>query len=319
MSSRASSKAAPWSMACCGLLILAPIVVVAVGFFVLSRPEVPKCESVAAARGDLFLARRGFVTRFSMVSYNEPLTEAPEGFRRVQYRSGNLELSAYVNEFEPGVDPVPGIIWLSGGMSNSVGLTPWVPSTPENDQSASAFWEAGMAVMYPVLRGGEGSDVFREGFFGEVDDVIAAAEMFRELPHVDSERLYLAGHSTGGTLALLVAAARSDLFAGVYSYGPVADVGSYGSPWDELDICERELRSPKWFLSSINAPTEITEGEFGNEDELMVFFRNKSDAPISVFEKEGADHFSHLRATTTKLARELLIDAGLEPVEPIVQ
>ena len=42
-------------------------------------------------------------------------------------------------------------------------------------------------------------------FYDEVDDVLAAAEALADLPEVDSGHLYLAGHSAGGTLALLAA------------------------------------------------------------------------------------------------------------------
>ena len=42
-------------------------------------------------------------------------------------------------------------------------------------------------------------------FYDEVDDVLAAAEALAGLPDVDTGQLYVAGHSAGGTLALLAA------------------------------------------------------------------------------------------------------------------
>lgn len=42
-------------------------------------------------------------------------------------------------------------------------------------------------------------------------------------PYVDPNRIYLGGHSTGGTLALMTAEA-SDRFRAVFAFGPVSDV-----------------------------------------------------------------------------------------------
>jgi dipeptidyl aminopeptidase/acylaminoacyl peptidase len=60
-----------------------------------------------------------------------------------------------------------------------------------------------------------------------VDDVIVATEYLRAQPHVDPDRIYLGGHSTGGTLVQLVAAS-SDQYRAVFSFGPMDDVGGYG-------------------------------------------------------------------------------------------
>ena len=46
---------------------------------------------------------------------------------------------------------------------------------------------------------------------GEVDDVLAAARFLATQPYVDTNRIYLGGHSTGGTLALLVSERRHRL------------------------------------------------------------------------------------------------------------
>ena len=49
-------------------------------------------------------------------------------------------------------------------------------------------------------------------------------------PYVDPERVYLGGHSTGGTLVMLVAAS-SDRSRAMFSFGPVEDVSGYGSEY----------------------------------------------------------------------------------------
>jgi dienelactone hydrolase len=62
--------------------------------------------------------------------------------------------------------------------------------------------------MQPALRGSNGNPGRNECLF---DVVIAAARFLRERPDVDPTGVYLGGHSTGGTLALL-AAESTDLF-----------------------------------------------------------------------------------------------------------
>src|SRR5690606_3682486 len=101
------------------------------------------------------------------------------------------------------------------------------PGPPSDDQSASAYREAGMLMMFPTLRGGNDNPGRREAFWGEVDDVLAALEAARRLPYVDPQRIYLGGHSTGATLALLVAASGASVNA-VVALGPVADISGYG-------------------------------------------------------------------------------------------
>ncbi len=64
-------------------------------------------------------------------------------------------------------------------------------------------------MMYPSLRGAHDNPGQPEGLFGEVDDMLAAITYARKLDYVDPERVYLVGHSTGATLALLTAAAGS--------------------------------------------------------------------------------------------------------------
>src|SRR5262249_50730652 len=124
------------------------------------------------------------------------------------------------------------------------------------------FREAGIVTMYPSLRGGNDNPGAKEGFFGEVDDVLAAAEFLAGQKFVDPGRIYLGGHSTGGTLALLVAAS-SDRFRAVFALGPVADVTGYGPenlPFDLADARERELRAPVLWMRSISSPTSVFEG-----------------------------------------------------------
>lgn len=55
-------------------------------------------------------------------------------------------------------------------------------------------------MMFPSLRGGNDNPGVKEGFLAEVDDVLAAADFLGKQNYVDPGRIYLGGHSTGGTL-----------------------------------------------------------------------------------------------------------------------
>ncbi len=88
---------------------------------------------------------------------------------------------------------------LTGGFSNSISAIAWTPGPVSNDQSASGFRDAGIVMMYPSLRGGNNSPGYIETFYGEVDDVLAAAKALAALDYVDAKRIYLGGHSSGGT------------------------------------------------------------------------------------------------------------------------
>ena len=104
----------------------------------------------------------------------------------------------------------------------------WEPAERSNDQSAAALRPSGLVLMVPALRGASGNPGTPECFLGEVDDILAARAHLAQRADVDPARIYLGGHSTGGTLVLL-AAASTDQFRAVFALGPVADPRQYGS------------------------------------------------------------------------------------------
>ena len=75
--------------------------------------------------------------------------------------------------------------------------------TEQNLLEAQAYIEAGFFLMTPTLRGENGNPGNYELLYGEVDDVIAAADYLSEQPFVDSEKIYLVRLSLGGGNALL--------------------------------------------------------------------------------------------------------------------
>jgi Fe-S cluster assembly iron-binding protein IscA len=261
-------------------------------------------------------ARKGFRTRLTrQESDKDPVDEPPpELFRTVRYESPAGKLAAYLSPPPRDGKKRAAIIWIFGGFSNGIGAGAWHEANPANDQSAGAFRKAGIIMMYPSLRGGTGSPGFREGFFGEVDDVLAAADFLAKQPFVDPQRIYLGGHSTGGTLVLLVAAC-SDRFRAVFSLGPVGNVSGYGAdslPFDIKNAKEVELRSPGNWLHSIRSPTFVFEGteEPGNLSDLLALSATNSNPRAQFFPVKRATHFSIIGPLNRLLADKVVHDEG---------
>ena len=203
-------------------------------------------------------------------------------------------------------------MWIFGGFDNGIGETAWENQPARNDQSASAFRKAGIIMMYPSLRGGNSNPGFKEGFLGEVDDVLATVDYLASQNFVDPARIYLGGHSTGGTLVLL-AAACSDRFRAVFSFGPAHDASAYGLdqvPFDVTNVKERQLRAPIEWLHSIKNQVFVFEGasEGGNIAALNLLSRTNRNPLLNCFPVAGADHFSILAPTTRLIAQKVVAD-----------
>ncbi len=244
----------------------------------------------------------------------EPFENAPPAlFRTITYPAPPGNLAAYLSPDPGDGSKHPAIIWITGGDCNSIGDV-WSPAPRSNDQTAAAFRQAGIIMMFPSLRGGNNNPGVKEGFLGEVDDVLAAARYLEAQSYVDPERIYLGGHSTGGTLALLVAEFTGG-FRAVFSFGPIDDVASYGTnsaflPFDTSNRQEIELRSPGYWLSSIQSPVWVFEGTEGNIDCLQAMAKASTNPKAHFVEIRGASHFATLAPTNELIAGKILQDTG---------
>jgi acetyl esterase/lipase len=262
-------------------------------------------------------ARRGFKTvLISQKETNEPIEQAPaQIFKTIKYPAPSGQLSAYLSAEPSDNKKRPAIIWITGGDCNSIGDS-WSPMPRDNDQTVAAYRKAGIVMMYPSLRGGNDNPGVKEGFLGEVDDVLAAANYLEKQASVDPTRIYLGGHSTGGTLALLVAES-SARFRAVFSFGPVSNVSSYGRdsgflPFDISNRQEVKLRSPGYWLASVQSPVWVLEGDTGssNIDSLRAMAKVSDNPNARFIEVQGADHFSTLAPTNEIIAEKILQDSG---------
>ena len=183
---------------------------------------------------------------------------APEGSVEVVYQSGTLTLRAFASP--PGRPDAskPAVLFLHGGFAFGEGH--WAMTRP--------FRDAGYVVMIPVLRGENGQPGAFSLFFDEVDDVLAAAGVLASRPDVDPKKLYVAGHSVGGTLTLLAALASSR-FRAAASFSGSPDQVEYTRgrpdrvPFDPANREEFRIRSPVAFATHFRCSVRLY---FGDEE-----------------------------------------------------
>ncbi len=239
----------------CGLLCLISCVGVVFGIYYwvaapTSFPEQTEDYAEARAKFQTQLVRRGPAPQ-----EGEP-EQPPPGVRQIEYVSDGLRLKAWVSGPPPGGGRQPAVLFLHGGFA--FGEDDW--------EAAQPFRDAGFVVMTPVLRGENGQPGFYTMFYDEVNDVLAAAEALGRLPYVDPGRLYVAGHSAGGTLALL-AALTSNRFRAAASFSGSPDQVSFARGQEELvpfnrsDKKEYQMRSPLAFARSFKCPTRLYYGD----------------------------------------------------------
>lgn len=235
-------------------------------------------------------------------------------FDKVAYPAPLGENVAYVSPVKKGKQR-PAILWLAGGFDSAIGDSFWLPAPRSNDQSARAFRDAGIALMLPALRGSNENPGHNECFFGEVEDVLAAAEFLSKRPDVDPKRIYLGGHSTGGTLALL-AAQSTKRFRAVFAFGPVADPRQYGKNGcvpAGLSAIELGLRAPLTGMGLLSTPTFVLEGQEEGNAASLAELRTNAPATVQFIEVHGATHFSILSPGSEVIARAIRGDTSEEP------
>ena len=177
------------------ITLIASVVLAGCGANDIAAPKTPAPSSVAQQppkMPTLTEARQGFKSKLipdgaEKDSIPDP---PPRMFTLVKYQSPAGKLAAYLTPDPKDGKKHPAIIWITGGDCNSIDEGCWKEGPPSNDQSASAFRKAGIVMMFPSLRGGNDNPGTKEGFLGEVDDVLAAADFLgqaavrRSRPHL---------------------------------------------------------------------------------------------------------------------------------------
>ena len=276
-----------------------------------------------AAGLDLLQARKQFATKLTASSYRpDGPAETPPGrvFRKIHFKSKVGPLVAYLSKNPGDGKKHPAILWAHGGFGG-IGSSTWARANHANDYSMQAFLQKGLVVMAPSWRGENDNPGRFELFYGEVDDLLAAARHLRSLPYVDKNRIYLAGHSTGGTLTLLATEA-TDMFRASFSMGGAPDLypmmvfgGGYGNtPYDPKSRAESFYRSAINFVGAIKTPTFHIEGEKSERYVADAKRMRKAAAlkyiPFHAYAIRGGDHFSILYHVKRVIAAKISKDTG---------
>lgn len=274
------------------------------------------CNVVLAEKPlDYAGARKIFATKIVKQGKNAGAPDLPPGdiFQLIRYKSPVGKLAAYLTKDPEDGKKHPAIVWITGGDNNSIGDV-WSARSKSNDQSASAFRKAGVVMMFPSQRGGNDNPGKREGFYGEADDILAATNYLAKLPYVDPKQIYLGGHSTGGTMAMLVGE-YSDRYRAIFALGPVATVAHYGGHFiyhNPKDENETIMRSPAFWLDSVKSPMYVFEGaNDGNWDSIEWMKENNKNHLVQFFKISGHNHFSIIDQLGKILAKKI-IDGKVE-------
>ena len=162
-------------------------------------------------------ADSSFFLELENIEPYRPYLERREGHRTQQLRAGavgprslpslpnDAKLVSYPSEGrnlkgwlllpkESSGEPKPGVVYLHNDFS----------LTELSYRNALPFVEAGYPVFLPAWRGENGNPGDFELLYGEVDDARAAIRWFSQHPDVESDSIYVLGHSIGGGISALL-------------------------------------------------------------------------------------------------------------------
>jgi formylglycine-generating enzyme required for sulfatase activity/pimeloyl-ACP methyl ester carboxylesterase len=233
---------------------------------------------------DYAKARSSFRTKLIRNSPSPQESSAitlPQGIKEIKYKSGGLQLKAWINLPPDEKQKRPAILYLHGGFAFGIG--DWEQTKPYRD--------AGFIVLAPMLRGENGQPGAFSYFYNEVDDVLAAGEYLSKLPQVDAKRIFIAGHSIGGTMTMLATQAShlfraAAVFDGASYWGPFTEATDL--PFDKTDPREIILRSPMAFAGSFKSPVRLY---YQNREQtsLTEFFALMNRRTVVLAKNRGLD------------------------------
>ena len=221
----------------------------------------------------------------------------PKGVTQIAYPSGVLQLSAWLSDDPGDGTKHPALVYAHGGFSRD--SEDWADLKP--------FIAAGFVVMFPAWRGENGNPGSFELFYGEVDDAIAAGRYLAQVPYVDRERIFICGHSNGGTLALLAAMMDSP-YKRASAIGAAPDprlifrIYKQIVPFDTEDSREITLRSPVSHIRSLKIPVLLFAGNADPNASASGAFAEMAEqqSRSASYSLLLGNHFSSLRPAIDK-------------------
>ncbi|MFK7931688.1 MAG: alpha/beta hydrolase family protein, partial [Myxococcota bacterium] len=234
----------------------------------------------------------------------------------ITYPSAVGPLSAYATKVKTDGKRRPGVLFVEGGFGGpSTGV--FTPQGSHNDQSATAFEQAGMVVMAPSFRGEAGNPGLIESFYGETEDLLAALQTLRDRPDVDPDLVYMVGHSTGGT-QVLNAAVATDTYRAAFVFGGRAEMsglygaGEYGpEPFDPTNKTEIQFRSAIHWAHHLKRPLYYFEGENAYLTDAVTMAARSPK--MQAFAVPNADHFTVLQPVKQLIVQQIVEDTAVEP------
>ncbi len=279
----------------------------------------PFGQQRAGDNGTLMQARQDFKT-LPMRSTYRPSLDPPErvpGASLIEYASGNLNLVAYLSKERKSATKRPAVVWAHGGFGG-IGKESW--------ENAKPFHDAGFVLMVPSFRG-ENQNLGRfEMFYGEVDDLLAAVEHLAKNPSVDPERIYVVGHSSGGTLTLLAATTGTTKVRAFFSIAGMPDTEDFlratrglgyqeaSPPFEPFRTNEGVLRSASPFVTAIRQPTFYfgapTDERYLYQAQLMQRVALNAGIPFKTLLCKGRDHFNIITPVVELIAAKIAADVN---------
>ena len=214
----------------------------------------------------------------------------PTGVKEITYDSGNLRLKAWLSDKPADGNKHPAVVYAHGGFSFA--KSEWT--------SMQEFIDQGFVLMAPTLRAENGNPGNFEYFYGEVNDLVAAADYLANVSYVDKDRIFLCGHSVGGTLSMLTSMMPSKYRAiSSFSGSPDQEIWFRNEngiiPFNSRNKKEIELRSPIVYSDSVIKPLFVSDGD--QESYFLDTSRDfvekvKKNGGICEFNVVKGDHFS---------------------------
>ena len=255
-------------------------------------------------------ARKDFKTVPTHTSFKRDLDRPKPNVdaQVIEYPSGVGRCVAYLSKPRKVAGKRPAVVWAHGGFGG-IGDGDWAQAKP--------FHDAGCVLMIPSFRGENDNFGQFEMFYREVDDLLAAVDFVADQPGVDPTRIYVVGHSSGGTIALLAATTGPTKVRAFYSIAGLPDVQEFlrvtqgvgyaeaSPPFNTKNVEEGRLRSALPFVAAIKTPTfyiGVRSDDFTRQAVEMERRADSVQVPFKTFILARPDHFKVVEPVVKFLA-----------------
>jgi len=254
---------------------------------------------------DYKAARENFKTKLTLTGRAPSKWDTlkiPADAQEVKFLSNIDTLKAWMNIPNDKNTKHAAVIFLHGGFS--FGEEDWTMT--------QMYRDSGYIVFSPMLRGENGQQGTFSLFYNETDDVLASIKYLQSLSFINNERIFLSGHSVGGTIVMLTAMLTTEIKAAAsFSGSPDQMIYcKYGIPakiipFDTMDIREFEMRSPLSYASSFKSPVRLYYGSdephFKLATEKTAMYAKEDNLNVEAVQVEG----NHMSAIPEEIKRSI--------------